>query len=209
MLQAYVRGTGRVAYESTKLSFSDETKLTNADGWKLNLCYDNNKSWSLSLPKFDTARVSVKDKRYFLRTKYSRVLDSINELAGPVAQYIYANRERLGVTKSEDDIKKMLIKDLFVARTLHSNVFVDINTNKPMDLNTLKSRFRVKVYVKPVVYIRGEEIYIDLEIARATISTDLTKKSKNNESEEVVASTSEKKSTKKPSEKPALAASNA
>lgn len=204
-MQAYIRGKGRLPYDVTQLSFCDEMKLTNAEGWKLDLSYESNKSWSISLPKFETSRVSKKDNRFFLRTKFVRVVDSINMLVEPVAQYIYTNRERLGVTKTEEELKIILKKDLFVARTLHSNAFVDISTNKPIDLSTLKSRFRVKTYVKPVVYIRGETVYIDLEIARATISTDLTKKS---EKPEIVES-SEGKKKKKPSKKDVVAASYA
>ncbi|CAN5626321.1 hypothetical protein BH23THE1_BH23THE1_33140 [soil metagenome] len=176
--QVYIRGKGRVPYDPTQLSFCDEVKLTNADGSKISLCYEKEKTWSFGLPKFDTNNVSVKDKRYFLRTKFFRVVDAVNQLTGPIAQYIHANGEKFKVSKSEEEIKKMLMKDLFVARTLHTNVFIDITTGKPMDLSTLKSRFRTKVYVKPVVYIRNDDIYIDFEIVRATISTDLTNRQK-------------------------------
>lgn len=185
MLQSYVRGKGYVPYDQTQLSFVDEVKLTNAEGWKINVNYENTKSWSLCLPKFDTARVGMKENRYFLRTKYFRVLECINQLVDPVAHHIFTNRERLGVTKTEEEIKTMLTKDLFVARTLHCNVFMDADTHKQMDLTTLKSRFRVKCYVKPVVYIRNDQIYIDLEIARATIFTNIVRQN-------------EVKSTKKP-----------
>jgi hypothetical protein len=166
----YVRGKGTVPYDPSQLSFVDEVKLTNSEGWKLNLQYENTKSWSVPLPKFDTNQVSVKDGRYFLRTKYNRVLDRVNQLAAPIAKHIYQNREKLGVTISEKEIETMLMKDLFVARTLHPNVFVDGETGKQMDLSTLKSRFKVKCYVRPVVYIRdNNHLYIDLETVRACL----------------------------------------
>jgi hypothetical protein len=196
MFRTYIRGKGRVPFDPSLLTFLDATKLTNTDGWKLNTCYDDNKSWSLSLPQFETNHVATKNKRYFLRTKYSRVINAVNILIEPIANYIHTHREELGVTKSEEEIKVMLTKDSFVARTLHSNVFVDTNTNKEIDLDTLKSRFRVKLYVRPVVYIRDQEIYIDFEITRATIFTDLTKKIKSGHASKDGKSGSEKNELK-------------
>lgn len=185
-LQVYVRGKGYVAYDPAKLFFIDEIKLTNAEGWKLNPQYDNTKSWSLCLPKFDTTHVGIKDNRYFLRTKYVRVIECLNQLTSPVANYIYTNREKFGVIQEECDIKTMLIKDLFVGRTLHSNVFMDADTGKQIDLSSLKSHFRVKCYVKPVIYIKHKvedgkvakntQIYMDFEIARATVFTNIINK---------------------------------
>jgi hypothetical protein len=174
--QVYVRGKGYVNYDPTQLSFADEIKLTNAEGWKINLHYENINVWSLALPKFDTGFVSVKNNRYLLRTKYHRVIDCVNQLVEPVVQYICKNREKLGVTKTEEELRTMLTKTLFVSRTLHPNVFIDKETHQQVDLETLKSHFRVKCYAKPVLYIRDSDIYIDFETTRATIMKNTSNK---------------------------------
>lgn len=184
MLHISIRGKGNVPCDLTQLSFCEGVKLTNTDGWKINIQYNDNKSYSLSIPKFDTDRVAVKGQRYLIRTRYSRVLKAINQLAKPVAHYVYENREKLGITKSEEEIENMLIKDIFVARTLHSNVFIDSSTNKAIELESIKSRFRVRCYVKPVIYIQGEKVYIDLEIVRSLISTDLSDNNRQNKDSE-------------------------
>jgi hypothetical protein len=178
-MQAYIKDKGYVPFQTSQLSFVDEVRLTNTEGWKINLNYEDSKTWSLCIPKFDTTRVAVKDNRYFLRTKYFRALDCVNSLASTAANYIYKNRERFGVTYSEEEITNMLKKDLFVARTLHANAFYDSETGKNIDLDTVTSRFRVKCYIKPVVYVFPQKCYIDLEVSRATIFRMIEKKEDN------------------------------
>lgn len=170
-MQAYIKEKKEyVSFDLSQLSFVDEVKLTNTEGWKINVNYDNNKTWSLCIPKFDTNRISVKDNRYFLRTKYFRALDCVNSLVPTVASYIYKNREKFGITQSEEEISNTLKKDLFVARTLHANAFYDSETGRYIDLNTITSRVRVKTYVKPVLYIQSpSKYYIDYEIIRTTV----------------------------------------
>jgi hypothetical protein len=184
MLQVYVRGKGRCDFNPTELGFSEAEKLNKGNGWRVNLLYGPDKIWSICLPPFNTKSISKRGNRYFIRTKYRRVVDLINELVDPVAKYLDTHREELGVTKSLSELQTALKRDIFIGRTLHTSVFYN-REKQPVELDELTPGINVKVSVKPVVYIReNKDPYVDFEITRAIVTN------KSERSEKVVHTTS-------------------
>lgn len=175
MLQIHVRGKGRGEFNPAELRFSEAEKLNKGKGWKINLHHGSDKIWSICLPPFDTKYISKKNDRYFIRTKYRRVVDLINKLADPIAKYLNSHREELGVTKSLSELQTALKRDIFVCHTLHKNVFYN-RERQPVKLDELAPGINVKVSVKPVVYVReNEDPYVDFEITRAVVSNKIRK----------------------------------
>lgn len=168
MLQAYLRGKGCVQFDPSQISFLEPIQLTNTQGAKVGLEYESNRNWSLAMPKFNTKQIAMKNNRYFLRTKYRAVTEKANEIIPIIAEYVYLNGEKYGITQTKEEICQMLMKESFIARTLHSNVFIDFHTDKPLDVTQVQGPFQVKAYVKPVLYI-CQNMYVDFEITWAKV----------------------------------------
>lgn len=189
MLQIHVRGKGRSDFNQSELGFSEPEKLNKGEGWKINLPYGTDKIWSISLPPFDTKCIAKKDNRYYVRTKYRRIINLINQLVDPVAKYLHEHRTELGITKSLSELQTTLTRDIFVGRTLHTNVFYD-REQLPVELDQLNPGISVKVSVKPVLYVRkNEDPYIDFEITRAIVASITKQIKKQEQDEKIVKST--------------------
>ena len=181
MLQVYHRNKGRTDFDPKLLEFSEPYKLDKVT--KIHLpVYDQNRKWSLAMAPFGIKRISVKNERYFVKTKYRRVIDQINQLVPAVAKHLFDNREKYGITKTEEELQTLLKKDSFQCRTFYDRVFYDGDTRKPIDLKALNERgtsFKIMVSVKPTIYIADDgNIFIDLELMRATIYPNASKMEK-------------------------------